>query len=136
DTLFSLPLRGNPKRANLEWTEWMEGSWNANESRPTPEEAFFVRYRVLIDEPPPPPPSADEIEANQAAEEQATFDSIPADAPIATWLPYTAYGTREDFLKQAIHNIQSRENFVDELGALITGDDHETAAAGLWMIRH
>lgn len=136
DAFVSLRLRGNPRKADLEWSEWQESAWNSNQPRPSADEAFFVRSKVQVVEPPPPGPSQEEIAAKEAAEDQAAFDAIPADAPITTWLPFTEYGAREDRLKIAIHNIQARERFVEELGALINGDDHETAAKALCMIRH
>ena len=95
-----------------------------------------MRYRVLVVEPPKPPPSADDIAAKRAAVEQARFDAIPADAPIEQWLPYTEYGTRKEFLRQAVKNIAARRNLANELGALIHGDDHELAANALRVIRH
>jgi hypothetical protein len=136
DAFFGLPLRGHPNESDLEWSKWIDGGWNANEPEPAPEKRFKLRYRVQKIVPPPPGPTHEEIEAKEAAEEQAKFDAIPPNAPIADWLPYTRYGEREDRLQVAVKNIMTRENFVAELTPLMISTDQETATDALRLIEH
>ncbi|MGC4071615.1 MAG: hypothetical protein QM760_03725 [Nibricoccus sp.] len=128
DLLFNLPLPSQPRKEHTDWSDWLPEFSSGT--------GFLMRYRVLVVEPPPPPPSPDEIAAKRETKAQAEFDAIPADAPIECWLPYTEYGARNDFLRQAVKNIESRPNLASELGALMNSEDHEQAARALWVVRN
>lgn len=134
DALFILPLAGRPTTGDLVWSEWIQSGWDVGQPRPGPEQSFWLRYRVVIDEPPVRGPTQAEVDARRAAEAQAVFDAIPEDAALSVWLPYTRYGTPEPQLRAAITRIQARPHLAAELEPLVTGDDHEIAAAALRMI--
>lgn len=136
DAFFGLALRGHPNESDLEWSNWIEGGWNANEPEPAPEKKFKLRYRVHKIVPPPPGPTHEEMEAKEAAEEQAAFDAILPNAPIIDWLPYTRYGAREDRLQVAVKNIMAREDFVQELAPLMISPEQETATDALRLVEH
>ena len=136
DALFVLPLRSHPREADREWSDWLRAGWGIDQSRPDDEESFWLRYRVVVVEPLPSDRSQAELEAKRAVEEQAAFEAIPADAPIAVWLPYTQYGTPEARLRVAIENIQAREDLAVELGPLMSGEDDQQASIALRMVRH
>ncbi len=137
DPLFDLPLPSKPTKQHLAWSEWTPAlSENSTGTSSAPGTGFLLRYRVAIIEPPPPPPSSEEIAAKREAADQAAFNAIPASAPIERWLPYTEYGARKDFHRQAVKNIESRPGLPAELGALISGDDHDLASSALRAIRH
>lgn len=136
DAFFGLLLRGHPDQRDFEWSKWIESGWNASEPEPPTEKKFHLRYRVQKVPPPPPQPAQEEIEAREAAEEQAKFEAIPPNAPITEWLPYTRYGAREDRLQVAVEHITAREDFVDELGALMISPDQEIAVDALRVVEH
>jgi len=52
--LFSLPLRANPNRLDLEWSQWVDSGWAVGTQRPQPGERFSMRYRIRLVEPSPP----------------------------------------------------------------------------------
>lgn len=136
DFIFPIKLRSHPNRKDLEWSDWVECGWKTVESRSESDDIFLLRYKVQIVPPPPPGKTQAEFDAEQAANEQAVFEAIPHDAPIATWLPYTRYGTSPERLAVAIKSISRRETFVAELTELILGPDHKIAADAMNLIEH
>jgi hypothetical protein len=136
DAFFGLRLRSHPNGRDLNWSPWIESGWNTNQPEPAPEKEFKLRYRVQEIIPPPPGPTREEMEAEEAAEEQAKFDAISPGAPIIDWLPYTRYGAREDRLQIAVKHITGRESFVQELGALMTSPEQEIMSDALRLVEH
>ena len=106
--LFPLPLRSHPSHEDFEWSAWVEAGWPVDQPKPAPEATFHMRYRVQVIEPPPPGPTREEVAARAAAEDEARFQAVAVDASIASWLPYTRYGTSEACLKTAIEHITAR----------------------------
>lgn len=134
DALFSLPLRSHPKRKDMAWSRWVDSAWNANEPEPPQDEKFNLRYRVEPVPPPAPRPSAAEIAAQQAAEEQAAFEAIAADAPLTAWLPHVRYGAPEQRRSVALQRMTARPDFVSELGGLMLASDADVAAETLRLV--
>jgi hypothetical protein len=134
--LFPLPLRSHPDERDREWSAWVEAGWPADKPKPAPGASFTMRYRVELVEPPPPGPSAEEIAVRAAAQDEAKFQAVAPDAPIAQWLPYTRYGTSEPRLKTAIAHITSRASFVEELSALMLSADPEVRVDALRVLEH
>ena len=64
------------------------------------------------------------------------FEAIPANAPIAVWLPYTRYGAPEDKLSVAVQNITDREDYVGELAPLMIAEDQRMACDALYVVEH
>ena len=91
--LFPLPLRSHPDERDREWSAWVEAGWPADKPKPAPEAGFTMRYRVELVEP-PPGPSAEEIAVRAAAQDEAKFQAVAPDAPIAQWLPISAVSRR------------------------------------------
>lgn len=137
DAIISVRF-GTARRKHLEWSEWYESAWNAGESRPAPEHAFFIRYRVQLVEKKirPPQPTHEELELQRAAAEEAEFNALSPSAPIVEWFRYTQCGTPPERLGAAVHHIVGRENFVAELSSLIRSDDAETARNALYLFEH
>ena len=136
DMLFSLPLRSRPRKNDLEWSQWVESGWDAGTPQPPPEARFTMRYRVQLVQPPTPGPTLAEVEAREAAEEQAAFEAMPPDAPIADWFPYTRIGAPEDRRQIAIGHITAKTDYVGELSALMLSDQTKTAVDALHLIEH
>ena len=136
DVTFPLPLRSYPKKSDLEWSQWIESAWDAGKPEPPPEGKFVLRYRVQLVQPPPPGPTVAEIEAREAAKEQAAFEAMPPDAPIADWFPYTQHGAPEARRQIAIKHITAQTNYVAELSALMLSEQAQTAAEALYLIEH
>ncbi len=134
--LFPLPLSSHPSRQDLEWSRWVEAGWPVDKAKPPPEASFTMRYRVELVEPTPPGPTQEEIAAQAAAEDEAKFRAIRADAPIEQWLPYTRYGTPEARLQTAILHITSRKDFVEELSALMRSKEPEIRVDALRVLEH
>jgi hypothetical protein len=134
--LFRLPLRSYPRREDFEWSSWIEAGWPVDQPKPAPEASFWMRYRIRLVEPPPPGPTREQVAVRVAAEDEAKFQTVGADAPIASWLPYTRYGTPEARLKIAIAHITARDDFVVELSSLMLSEDPEVRADALRVTEH
>lgn len=134
--LFPLPLRSRPRDEDFEWSAWVEAGWPVDQPKPAPEATFRMRYRVQIVEPPPPGPTDEEVTARAAAEDEAKFRAVAVDAPIASWLPYTRYGTSEARLKTAVERITRRKDLVAELSSLILSQDPEVRVDALRVLEH
>ncbi len=84
---FVVPLPARPGKANEQWSEWFPQPRAGDPPWPDTQSSFRFRVRRI---PPPPPPLTDaEFEAQNEAEAQSKFDSIPADASISAWMEYT-----------------------------------------------
>ena len=129
--LFPLPLRSRPHDEDFEWSAWVEAGWPVDQPKPAPEATFRMRYRVQIVEPPPSGPTDEEVASRAAAEDEAKFRAVAVDAPIASWLPYTRYGTSEARLKTAVERITRRKDLVAELSSLILSQDPEVRVDAL-----
>jgi hypothetical protein len=68
-------------------------------------------------------------QAEKVAAEHATFDAIPINTPLETLFAYTAY--EQTCTHRALERIVQRPNLVNELRALVSGDDPERAHAAL-----
>jgi hypothetical protein len=136
DALFLLPLRSSPRKSDLEWSPWVESGWDVGAPEPPPEGTFALRYRVQLVQPPPPGPTAADERAQEAAREQAAFEAMPPDAPIADWFPYTRTGAPDSRRAVAIGHITAKADYVAELSALMLSEQPRTAAEALYLIEH
>jgi hypothetical protein len=134
--LFPLSLRGHPGDKDLEWSQWILSGRDAGQAEPAADDNFALRYRVRPVLPPPPGPSAEDTAAKEAAEEQARFEAVAADAPISDWFPYTTYGAPEERRKIAISRIMTRSDYGKELGALMISPDARVAAEALRLVQY
>ncbi len=125
--LVALPAR--PGREFLEWSDWLPRQ--SSDGQPWPADKMSYRFRVQKKPLPPPPPSFEEIQAEQAAEEEAEFSAVPADAPISKLLPFLEKDGQKD---RALSNIVYRADLAKEIGDLALGEDAETAAKALYLI--
>lgn len=67
--IFSLPLRPQPREADMQWSTWYESGWDVGTPKPPPEATFAVRYRVQIEAPPAPAPPDPAVPAAPATAE-------------------------------------------------------------------
>jgi hypothetical protein len=131
---FMVPLPARPTHADEAWSEW--GPRPPAPNPPWPDSKPSYRFRVQRIEPPPPGPTQEEVDAAEAAQEQATFAAIAPDAPITVWLPYTRYGADEARLAAAVARIAARPAYVSELAALMVAEDAELASDALRVVEH
>lgn len=131
---FLVPLPARPGREFLEWSDW--GPRPPAPNPPWPDTKPSYRFRVQKIAEPPPGPTAEEIQARHAAEQQAEFDAMKADGPLASWFPYTWDASRPDRRAIAIAKMTAKPNFWAEMQELIFGQDSELAAEALWLIEH
>lgn len=124
---FLLPLPRRPGRTFLEWSDWIPRQ--QSDGQPWPADKMSCRFRLQKVPLPPPPQSHEEWEAEQAAEKEAEFVAIPADAPVQSWFPYIAY--EQPQTERARQIIASRTNLAPELGKLALGEDAQLANAAL-----
>jgi hypothetical protein len=129
---FIIALPARPGREFTDWSEW--GPRPPAPNPPWPDTKPCYRFRVTPIEPPPPGPTDEEIAARLADAEQAKFDAMEASAPIAEWLPWTRYGVSEERKAQALTHIYWRGNLADEMQALMTSKDADTAAEALRLV--
>jgi hypothetical protein len=133
---FPLPLRSHPGAGDREWSPWVESGWDVGKPQPPPEERFHLRYRVQVISPAPPEPTHAQRVAKEKADEQAKFDAVRPDAPIAAWFPYTSHGAPDDRRAVAIRNIAAKPGYVAELAGLMIADDAEIASEALHLVEH
>jgi len=129
---FIIPLPARPGRVLAGWSEWEPRPPAPNP--PWPNSKPCYRFRVTPIEPPPPGPTAEELAAAAADAEQAKFDAMEPGAPIAEWLPWTRYGVPEERKAEALTHIYWRGALADEMTALMTSKDAQTAAEALRLI--
>ena len=131
---FLVPLPARPGRRFLEWSDW--GPRPPAPHPPWPDTKPSYRFRLQQIAGPPPGPTAGELQAEHAAGEQATFDAVEADGPIASWFPYVRDASHEDRRAIAIARMMAKPTFRTELQELILGHDTELAAEALRLFQH
>ncbi len=129
---FIVPLPAHPGPAYEQWSGW--GPQPPEGSPPWPDTMSSYRFRVQRIPPPPPPETEAEYQSRKEAEEQAAFDAIPHDGPIAVWLPYTEAWQNEARREIAIQRVVARAGFAGELGAMMRDGDMRTAEAALRFV--
>lgn len=115
DLTFSLPIRSNPKRSDLVWSDWIEAARNAGQPEPAQDAKFSMRYCVQIEQPRPPEPSFEE-------KEEARFAALAPDAPLEEWVRFAAphsseFKERNDAIAQVVERRQ------DELAPFFSSTD-------------
>ncbi len=96
--------------------------------------AVAFAFRDRTPRVPIPEWSEESEKARREAEEQAAFDSIPADAPIRELIPYTAEWQNETRRAATIERITGRDNYVAELGALMLDSDKSLAGDAMQLV--
>ena len=129
---FIIPLPARPGREFAEWSEWEPRPPAPNPPWPDGKPCF--RFRVTPIEPPPPGPTAEELAATEADSQQAKFEAMEAGAPIAEWLPWTRFGVSDEHKAEALTHIYWRGTLADEMKALMTSKDADTAAEALRLV--
>lgn len=124
---FLLPLPRRPGRAFLEWSDWIPRQ--QADGKPWPADKMSCRFRLQKVPLPPPPKTREEYEAEQAAEKEAEFATIPTDAPVQSWFPYLTH--EQPQTERARQIIANRTNLAPELGKLALGEDAQLANAAL-----
>ncbi|MBL9135732.1 MAG: hypothetical protein JNK85_07685 [Verrucomicrobiales bacterium] len=130
---FRLPLPRHPGSEFQDWSDWLPRT-QAN-GEPWPADKMSCRFRIQKVAPPPPSPplqSEAERKTEEAAKKEAVFAAIPTNSPIEAWFPYLTY--EQPQTQRALQQIASRPNVVEELAALVVGDDATMAHAALMCI--
>ncbi|MCB1123458.1 MAG: hypothetical protein KJT03_18035 [Verrucomicrobiae bacterium] len=129
DLTFSVPLRSNPRKSDLEWSKWIDSGWDAGKQQPSPEERFSMRCRMQTMEPVVTDDSEDALPRPKLPE---------SNAPLENFLIFFNQEVPEDQKAMARLSIEDRQ---EELARLIQSDDTETrelalqALTGLKKIR-
>jgi hypothetical protein len=134
---FPLPLPSRPTEDDFVWSDWRgpsnlyrDGTWIEGDALPD----FRIRTRVQFEPPPEPPPTDAEVAAERDSAEAAALAAVPADAPLATWLPFTRVEVSEARRADVLTRIAARPNFAADLRALALGEDAELAAEALRLV--
>lgn len=133
DALFGLPLRSHPKRSDLGWSDWIEAGWTVGKPRPAAEDAFLMRYRVVLHRP-PSIEEKDHEDPDREAPGDVAFAALTSESPLAAWLPFTTAATPEARRAEAIARVAERPALTDELAALLDTADDTQAADALRLI--
>jgi hypothetical protein len=130
---FSLPLPSQPSRKDMDWSAWRDDPHFGNLSKPSPEAALAMRFRVQFWTLPPPPsqPTPAELEAQAEAADETAFRALTPDAPIAAWLRFTHYSKPQSRREAAAAVIAQRPNLVAEMSAHIRSTDPKAADVAL-----
>jgi hypothetical protein len=131
---FLVPLPARPGRKFLEWSDWLPRPPAPHPAWPDTKPSYRFRVQKIAE--PPPAPTAEEIQAQHATEEQAKFDAVKADAPLASWFPYTRDASRPDRRATAIARMTANPTFTAEMKELISGPDTDLAAEALRLLEH
>lgn len=129
---FLVPLPAHPGPEYETWSEWMPKPPPG--SPPWPDTKSSFRFRVKRIPPPSPPPTAEEWEAQKDRDEQAAFDAIAPDAPLAEILPYTPSWRNEARREAAIARITARPEYSVELGKAMLAEDMRAAESALRFV--
>jgi hypothetical protein len=134
---FPLPLPSRPSEADFAWSDWRgpsnlyrDGEWLEGDALPD----FRIRTRVQFEPPPEPPPTDAEVAAERDRAEAAALAAVPADAPLAAWLPFTRVEVSEARRADVLARIAARPNLAADLRAIAVGDDAELAAEALRLV--
>jgi hypothetical protein len=95
---------------------------------------FRIRTRVQVEPPPEPPPTDAELAAERDRAEAAALAAVPADAPLAAWLPFTRVDVSEARRADVLARIAARPTLAADLRALAVDDDEELAAEALRLV--
>jgi len=135
--LFIPVFPATPGKKYFEWSNWLEGGWAVGAARPTPEQAFRLRYRLeLAPEKAPEPamssgPSEAELQAEAEVRENAALEALAPDSPLEECLRFTHYTQSEERRQRAGAVIGRRPGVVAELSAEILSSDPEVADRAL-----
>lgn len=129
---YLVPLPARPGKKFLEWSDW-------GPRPPAPQPAWpdtkpSYRFRVQKIGELPAEPTREEALAQTAAQEQANFEAVPADAPITKWFPYLRDGVSPDRRAIAIAKLTAKPTLVAELKGLMLGGKAERAAEAMRLI--
>ena len=134
---FPLPLRSRPTADDFAWSDWRgpstvyrDGKWIEGDDLPD----FRIRTRAQLEPPPEPPATEAEVAAERDRAEAAALAAVPADAPLAAWLPFTRVDVSEARRADVLTRIAARPNLAAELRTLAVGDDAELAAEALRLV--
>jgi hypothetical protein len=110
---FPLPLRSRPTADDFAWSDWRgpstvyrDGKWIEGDDLPD----FRIRTRAQLEPPPEPPPTEAEVAAERDRAEAAALAAVPADAPLAAWLPFTRVDVSEARRVDVLTRIAARPN--------------------------
>ncbi len=112
-------LEGKSSERNLNWSEWLEASWDAGTARPTAEEESYnlrhkLRYRPEeVDVPVPMEPSA-------AEEAAARFAALTPASPLREWMRYLRYDGSKERVTAAAAVVEQRQ---EELAKMMRSAD-------------
>jgi hypothetical protein len=134
--LFIPRFPSKPGAKYLVWSNWQDGGWETGKPRPEPAQRFKLRFRVaeVIPEPEPAVPSgptADEIEAERKAKEDAVLAALNPDSPLEDCLKFTHYTQTEERRQKAGAVIGQRRDVVAEISAQIISPDREISDRAL-----
>lgn len=131
DAVFQLPLRPRPRATDFEWSRWIEAGHDVGTARPAPDDAFVMRFRVVVEEPEPDPEPQEE--PDHEAEADAALDALADDAPLAAFLEFADHATPPERRARAVARIAARPDLVGEIDALLAAPDDETAVAACYV---
>ena len=155
---YTVPLPAKPGSEFEQWSDWWPRSQKPAAAAPAPAPKFTgkkgapqppataparakppvdanpqYRFRVVRIGGGPPREIPASTEDQQAADERAAFATIPPQAPIDAWFPYTRYGASDEQRAIAIRNITAKPRFADELAGMMLADDNQIAAESLYL---
>jgi hypothetical protein len=128
-TGFWVPVPSRPGKEFMDWSEWLPRQ--SADGQPWPAEKMSYRFRVQKQAPPPPPRTYADIQAEEAAQEEAEFAAIPIDVPIERLMPYLDKNAQKE---RALQKILNRPQVAKELANLALGEDAEMAGQALYLM--
>jgi hypothetical protein len=134
---FSLDVPGQPTGADFTWSGWRRPSDSTRDAAWAAtgiDLGFSVRTRVQFEAPPAAPLTQAQAEAAEDGAQATTLASVPVDAPLSAWLPFTRPGIAEARQADVRARIAARPALAAEIRALAVSDNAPEAAEVLSLV--
>lgn len=129
---FDTPIPARPAAIDAAWSDWLTAPYLGNLTKPAPDAALAVRYRVVARPPPSPPPARHE--PNPQERLQAAYDTLSSEAATEEWLALTVLEAPEHVRSGALKTVAHRSDFAAALAARIASKDPLVARDAMYLV--
>jgi len=127
---FPMHFGSKPAPEDLEWSGWLAPGDTSG------AKGYELRYRAHVVPPPPPMPTAEQEAVDADAQQEAEMRALAPDAPLASWLLFTRYGTPQARIDAAIAAIRARPNYAAEMAHEMLEGEYDSSRDALRAVAH